>query len=193
MRRILLGIAATIVAGAASAAHPSVPAVPVAVQNTPLPVAVQNTPMPVSITGGAAAIHTWRMVSERVVLPPNGVPSVAVPNLFLNQSSTTAQVYAYVNSPSNAGFPCGGDPRPTLVEVAVFPIGEPATTGLQIPMSEHLAVRTAGEDLCWSAMAAGPLFIPPGNQLNLTVVYSTLPGATAPVKFHVNVNGFYMK
>ena len=193
MRRILLGIAVTIVAGAASAAHPSVPAAPVAVQNTPLPVSVQNTPMPVSITGGAAAINTWRMVNERIVQPPNGVPSVAVPSMFLNQSSTTAQVHAYVNTPSNAGFPCGGDPRPTLVDVVIFPIGQAAATGLQVPMNEHLAVRKAGEDYCWGAMSVGPLFIPPGNQLDISVVYSTLPTAVTPVKFYVNVNGFYMK
>ena len=191
MRRILLGLAATIAAAAAGAAHP--PGAPTAAPNTPFPVTVQNTPLPVSIAGGMAAISTWRMVNERIIQPPNGVPSVAVPNMFLNQSSTTAQVYAYVSTPSNAGFPCGSDPRPTLVDVIISPIGQAATTGLQVPMYEHLTLRKAGEDYCSGAMSVGPLFIPPGSQLDFSVVYSTLPNVLTSVKFYVNVNGFYMK
>jgi hypothetical protein len=194
MKRILLGIAATIVAGAASALHPSSPMASVIVENTPLPVTVQNTPIPVSITDGATtAINTSRMVNERLVQPPNGVPSVAVADVFSNQSSTTAQVYAYVSSASNASFPCGGDPRPTSVEVLIFPIGEPAVTGLQVPTIEYLSVRKGGADYCGAAVSMGPLFIPPGNQLDFNVVYSTLPSSLAPVKFYVNVNGFYKK
>jgi hypothetical protein len=191
MGRIFLWIAAAIMAGAASAEHPR--GGPVAAPNTALPVTVQNTPLAVSIADGTAPINNWRMVNERLVQPANGVPSVSVLNMFLNQSSTTAQVYAYVNSPSNAGFPCGGDPRPTSVDVVIFPIGQPATTGLQVPMNEHLAVRKGSEDYCSAAMSVGPLFIPPGNQLDFNVVYSTLPNALTPVKFYVNVNGFYMK
>lgn len=194
MRRIVLGIAATIAAGATSALHPSVPgAAAVTVENTPLPVTVQNTPIPVWIADGTAAINSSRLVNERLVLPPNGVPSVAVPNAFSNESSTTAQLYAYVNSPSTASFPCGGDPRPTAVEVTIFPAGEAAGTALQVPMVEHLAVRKAGADYCSAAMSVGPLFVPPGNQLDFNVVYSALPNTLTPVKFHVYVNGFYMK
>ena len=191
MRRILLGIAATIAEGAASAAHPI--GAPVPVQNTTLPVTVQNTPLPVSIADGTAAINTWRVVNERIVLPPNGVPSIAVLNMFQNQSSTTAQIFAYVNSPSNAAFPCGSDPHPTSVEIAIFTIGQAAITGLQVPMNEYLAVRKSGADYCAAAMSVGPLFIPPGNQLDFNVVYTTLPNTLTPVKFYVNVNGFYMK
>ena len=182
MRRILLGVIAIIVAGAVSAASPAGPSV-----------TVQNTPLPVLITGGTEGIYIWRTVTRPPGQPPGGVPSVVVLDMFLNQSSTTAQIYAYVNSPTNVGYPCGGDPRPTSVDVTIFPIGQPAPTGLQVPMNEHLTVRIAGEDYCWAAMSVGPVFIPPGYKLDFNVVYSTLPEGGAPVRFHVNVNGFYMK
>jgi hypothetical protein len=191
MKQIFFGIAATIAAAAASAAH-SIGA-PVTSPTTPLPVTVQNTPLQVSIADGTAAINTWRAVNERIVQSLNGVPSVAVLNVFLNQSSTTAQVFAYASSPSSAAFPCGSDPQPTSVDVAIFPIGQPATTGLQVPMTEHLTARKSGADYCSAAMSVGPLFIPPGNQLDFNVVYSTLPSTLTPVKFSINVNGFYMK
>ena len=191
MKQILFGIAATIAAAAASAAH-SIGA-PVTSPTAPLPVAVQNTPLAVSISDGTAAINTSRVVDERIVQPANGVPSVAALNAFVNQSSTTAQVFAYVSSPSNAAFPCGSDPQPTAVDIAIFPVGQPAITGLHVPMNEHLTVRKSGVDYCSAAMSVGPLFIPPGNQLDFNVVYSTLPGALTPVKFNVNVNGFYLK
>jgi hypothetical protein len=142
--------------------------------------------------GTTEVIKVSLMVNGTPYRPPGGVPSILSPVIFTNNSTKAAQVYAYVSTPTNAqNYQCGSDPRPTSVDVNIWPTGQLGGATMQLPMNEHLTVQKADDGAyCWAEMHVGPLFIPPGYEMKFNIVYSN--DATIPYRHNVNVNGFYM-